>query len=290
MRRSPSPSPTYLQFQTPHYKFQMKITQRDHPYRSFHFLVGDPIKPCLQGFVDLENRSKNDKYNAKQYTAKLSELNALEECSVDDITSEYTEKHSFGKEMLDAVVFFINSQFPQITTISLNDASYIPCNRKEEDTLDLLSYSIALYKKTWYEDRLNAYTLPKENYEAYRKQVEDYASKESKQSMTFDIFYNTVLYNSHLPRQIVGDNFETYRELFDSSDTIPDFFQKLSRTIPRKERCKFFKGWLMNYIYSKITVDRTWYFDLYPKIEVIHPTNVKPVAHKTRRNKNRMSK
>jgi hypothetical protein len=288
--RLPSPPPTYLQFQTPHYKFQMKITHGNHPYRTFHFLVGDSLKPCLEGFINLDNQSKNDRYNSQQYTAKLIEINALEECSVEDITSEYTEIHSFGKEMLDAVVFFVNSQFPQVKTMSLNDASFIPCNRKEEDTLDLLSYSIALYKKTWYEERLDAYILPKERHEEYRKQVEAYASKETKQTLTFDIFY-TAVFNRHHIRQIVDNNYEIYRQMFDSSETIPEFFQKLSRTIPRKERCKFFKGWLMDYIFSKITVDRTWYFDLYPKIEVIQPSNMKPVVHhKTRRNKNRVPK
>jgi hypothetical protein len=285
-----SSSPTFLQFQTPHYKFQMQVVQKFKPYRTFHFLVGDKIKPCLEGFINLENVSMNKRYDVQQYTAILSEINALDECSVNDITSEYNEKYSFGKEMLDSVVFFINSQFPQVKTMSLNDASFIPCNRKEEDTLDLLSYSIALYKKTWYEERLDAYILPKERHEAYRKQVESYASKETKQNISFEIFYEDVLYKRYLPRKIIGDNFEVYKKMFDSSDTIPDFFQKLSRSIPREERCKFFKGWLMDYIFSKITVDRTWYFDLYPKIEVIQPQNVKSVIHKTRRNKNRTQK
>ena len=134
-----------LHFTTPHYKFELRLKEHVSNYHSFYFIVGDRAKPCLEGNITLENLSKNERYSSFEYTAKLIKIDALQECSLQDITEDYMEKHSFGKEMIDAILFFINSQFPLIKTISLDDASYIPCIRESSDTLDLLVYYIALY-------------------------------------------------------------------------------------------------------------------------------------------------
>ena len=286
----PRPPPTYLQFQTPHYNFQMVVNRSLDPFHQFHFLVGDTLKPCLEGFIQLETNINNDRYKAHEYTGKLLKIDALEECSVEDITSEYTTNYSFGKEMLDAVIFFINSQFIEINTMSLNDTSYIPCNRDSEDTLDLLTYSIALYKKTWYEERLNAYLLPKEKHDTYRAQVEVYASKDTKQTISFDEFFHIILSNKPYPTNIISSNLEKYKEMYESSETLPDFFIQLSKTLKREQKCKFFKDWLFNFISSRIQIERMWYFDLYPKIKSIQQTNLKPIKNRTRRNKNTMNK
>lgn len=272
-----SPRHIYLQFQTPHYKFEMKVTEEKEPMQRFIFIVGNKNKPCLEGIITLENTSKNNRLNLYENTAALHKLDALEECSLEDITNEYMTKHSFGKEMLDSVVFFINHQFESIQSVSLTDTSFIPCNRSEEDTLDLLSYSIALYKKTWYEERLDAYTLPKENFEAYRKQVDIYGSKETKQQMPFEEMY--LLIKSEFARSIIDTNIEFYRNLFNASETLPDFFKGVNKSLKREDKCRFFKQWLLGFISSRIQFDRTWYFDLYPKIKVI-----KSLTNKTRRN------
>jgi hypothetical protein len=280
------PPPTYLEFQTPHYKFQMVVNRTLEPFHQFHFLVGDSLKPCLEGVIQLETSINNDRYKQHEYTGKLLKIDALEECSVEDITSDYTTKYSFGKEMLDAILFFINSQFIEIKTMSLNDTSYIPCNRDSEDTLDLLSYSIALYKKSWYEEKLNAYLLPKEKHDNYRTQVEIYASKDTKQNISFNEFYHIILSNKPYPTNIISDNLEKYKEMYESSETLPEFFIELSKSLRREQKCKFFKDWLFNFISSKIQIERMWYFDLFPKIKLINQTNMKPIKHRTRRNKN----
>ena len=103
--------PIYLEFQTPHYTFQMKITKKEDNNVRYNFMVGDKEHPCLEGIITLENKSLNSRYNIFNNTAKLIKLDALEECSVEDINQEYLNTHSFGKEMLDALIFFINSQF-----------------------------------------------------------------------------------------------------------------------------------------------------------------------------------
>jgi hypothetical protein len=280
-----TPIKTYLQFQTPHYSFQMTITQTNNMFRTFNFIVGNPLKPCLEGIINLECNIKNNRFKSYENTVNLIKLDALEECSLEDITNEYMDKYSFGKEMLDSIVFFINQQFQSIKTIKLNDMSYIPCNRESGDTLDLLTYSIALYKKTWYEERLDAYTLPKENYELYRKQVENYSSKEFKESYSFDEFVHIVRTNNSFALETIENNFDPYKEIYEKASTFPDFFREISKTIPKKNKCRFFKDWLYSFISSNITIDRTWYFDLFPKISVIQQTNMKPVRNKTRRNK-----
>ena len=150
----------YLQLQTPHYSFQMALTEIMDKYHKFHFIVGNTKKPCLEGSIKLKSTIQNDRYKQYENIATLIKLDALEECALEDIHTEYLQKYSFGKEMLDAIVFFINSNFPQIQRVGLHDSSYIPCDRTIGDILDLLTYSIALYKKTWYEERLDAYILP----------------------------------------------------------------------------------------------------------------------------------
>lgn len=284
MTRVPTKEHTsYLQFQTSHYSFQMNITKKEDTNTRYHFIVGNPTTPCLEGLITLESKQQNNRYKQFENKAKLIKIDALEECAVEDISTEYLSKYSFGQEMLDAIVFFINSQFPQIKTVSLDDTSYIPCNRATEDTLDLLTYSIALYKKTWYEERLNAYLEPKETYINYRNQVEAYASKETKSQMSFEDFQYMIQMNSNFAYTIFYSNLEKYSEMYRQSETFPEFFQKLSRTISRNEKCRFFKDWLFSFIKSKVTLERTWYFDLYPKITVIQQTNMKPIRNTTRK-------
>jgi hypothetical protein len=261
--------PIYLEFQTPHYTFQMKITKKEDMF--YYFSVGDDIIPCLEGIIILENQS-----------ATLIKLDALEECSVEDINQEYLNTYSFGKEMLDAVIFFINSQFPSIKTITLDDTSYIPCKKDVGDTLDLLTYSIALYKKTWYEERTNAYILPKEKHDNYRRQVEEYASKDTKNKITFHDIHDIIRMKNVFAVNIINTNIQMYTEMYEESSTLPEFFQRLSKTIKREEKCRFFKGWLDSFIKSKVTIIREWNFDIYPKITILKHTNIKP-NHKTRK-------
>jgi len=276
---------TYLEFQTPHYTFQMKITGTNNTYLEYHFIVGDEKSPCLEGQITLDYNKNNDRYRQYENVAYLHKIEALEECALEDITEEYALKHSFGKELLDAIVFFINSQFQKVKTVKLTDKSYIPCDRANGDTLDLLTYSIALYKKTWYEERLNAYMMPLETYSNYRKEVERYASKEVKEAVPFELFLDIHVYKQY-PKDILMSQYEYYKSMYETSETFPQFFQNLTKTIKREEKCKFFKDWLEKFIYSYVKLgDRTWYFDLYPKITLIEQVNMKTIP--SQRNKTR---
>lgn len=258
-----------LKFTTPHYRFKLGITRTFQPLHKITFLTGSREHPCLEGNIILENNSKNSRFDSMVNTAKLIKIDALLECSLEDITDEYMIKHSFGTELMEAILFFINHQFPQIKTISLNDASYIPCIRESKDTLDLLIYSIALYKNTWYEKKMGAYIKPKERYETYRQQVEFYGSKKRKDILEFIDIYKLILHGSEFTRDIFEKNYSEFEQIYLTSETLPDFFKVLSRKIKRTDRCRFFKDWLESFISSQIHIERTWYIDLYPKIEVI---------------------
>lgn len=251
--------PLYLHFTTPHYQFEMSLTERKGILHTYHFLVGDVAKPCLEGFVNLESTNNRLRHSAN--TAHLTKIDALQECSLNDISDEYMATNSFGSELLDTVLFFINSQFPSVETVSFTDTSYIPCIRESNETVDLLTYSVALYKKTWYEEKINAYIKPKEKYDAYRQQVERYASKERKSGMHYEDILQLVRKGSAFSRDYFEKNHEALELCFAKSDTLPDFFKEISRLVPRKDKCAFFKEWLQSFIYSEIMIDRTWYVD-----------------------------
>jgi len=259
----------FFKITTPHYEFELQLKERMSHYHTFYFLVGNKAKPCLEGHITLENLSKNDRFSSFEYTANLIKIDALQECSLQDITEEYTEKHSFGKEMIDAILYFINCQFPLIKTISLDDASYIPCIRESSDTLDLLVYYIALHKKTWYEDKMNAYMKPKEKYDAYRAQVDNYGTKETKAQKSWEDIYIRMMRGNNYTIEMLDTHKDKYKDIYEKSETLPEFFVSLNKSIPRKYKCRFFKDWLESFIKEYITIERTWYIDLFPKIEPI---------------------
>jgi hypothetical protein len=278
---------TFLKFKTPHYSFQMEIIKNNNSvYNSYYFIVGDKQSPCLEGSIILENTTNNERFKKQENTASLYKIDALIECSLEDTSTEYQNKYSFGRELLDTIIFFINSQFPQIKTIKLTDMSFIPCNRKQNDILDLLTYSIALYGQTWYEKNANAYMLSNEKYEKYRNEVEIYMDIKTKTDMTFEYLYNTVLYKNHYTKEIITKKYDQYKSLFEESNTFPEFFSKINKTIKYENKCRFFKSWLYDFIASQITIDREWYIDLFPKVELINKVNYNKPKNRTRKNNN----
>lgn len=76
---------------------------------------------------------------------------------------------------------------------------------------------------------------------------------------------------SYIPcnRETKDTNIDSYRKLYNSSDTFPEFFVKLNRNIDKQNRCRFFKTWLYYFISSQILIEHTWYIDLFPKIEIV---------------------
>ena len=71
--------------------------------------------------------------------------------------------------------------------------------------------------------------------------------------------------------------------MYQESETLPEFFQSLSKTIKREEKCRFFKEWLEEFIKKRINIIRVWYFDIYPKITVIKEIKIKNKTRKQRK-------
>lgn len=130
--------------------------------------------------------------------ASLEKINSLEECSYYELTDDYLEKYSFGKEILFAIVSIIASNLPHIKTFNLNDKSIIRCNRANGDTLDLLTYSIAIHGKTWYEKTFNAYIYNTSKYNDYKNKINTFISEKFKETISFDdIQLLLTIHNNH---------------------------------------------------------------------------------------------
>ena len=104
-------TPIILHFTTRHYKFKLTLTESIRPLHTFTFLVGDKDKPCLEGNINLENRTQNSRFDYITNTAKLIKIDALQECSLDDITDEYMATYSFGTELLESIIFLLILNF-----------------------------------------------------------------------------------------------------------------------------------------------------------------------------------
>jgi hypothetical protein len=51
--------PITLRFTTPHYQFDMDITENRTSHRIIHFITGNESTPCLEGVITLENLTGN---------------------------------------------------------------------------------------------------------------------------------------------------------------------------------------------------------------------------------------
>lgn len=271
---------------TPHYTFELEYKGRIHPkqvYTHGHLFVGDENNPCLSiSFYLPDILQIDDRYDIDTIRiAKLNKLKNIRECIIDQENTP--NKESFSVEMLDAVIKEIKRSFPYIYHLRLMDKSEIPCDFN--DTLDLMIYNIALYKKTWYEENFNAYIADRDEYNRYRYSLEKYASKETKDSIDWSSFYvkHMGLMNPYAYR-VVSSNAESYKSMYTSSKTFPEFFIKMSNSVPAKDKCKLFKDWLSEFINGTMNImpTREWYIDLY--------TVKKTVSRRSKTRKQRKSR
>jgi hypothetical protein len=245
---------------TEHYKFVLQRVEQFKPLHQIQYIVGDEKKPCLEAYVLLPDNGRLHDLGVTS-TANLSKIEALMECSRNDITNNYMEKYSFGTELLEFIINLISKTYKHVKHISLYDNSHIPCNRKKQDELDLLTYSIAKYGKTWYETKLNVRLESKVKQDKYDKQIKYYISKELKSLITFDNLVKKI-YNNNFAINYISTNLDYYKIVYEESVTLPDFFKKLSELVPRSDVCKFFKDWLEWFIKDYISVESHWIYDI----------------------------
>ena len=250
---------------TSHYIFDLKYVFRGlvgKPYTSVHISVGEAHNPCLSISLPF---TKNDSIVPEKRTGTINHIKKIRTCLGEDVPDEVWEKHSLSKEILDKAIYCIQQDFPYIKHLTLTDDSQMMCHIYPPDAFDLLYYYVALYKNTWYEQSWNAYFLPKESFIQYKCAVEHYASKETKNTYTWQFFENLILENG-TPKayDFLKLNHQQYKTFFETTKTLPDFFYKLARTIPREDKCAMFRGWLP-LILEKFTgkIPRDWIIDIY---------------------------
>lgn len=244
---------------TPHYTFDLKIIEKKTPIHKCILLVGNSRYPCLEANILMPHLNERFRAFGLTDTVRINQIDALIECSREEITEDYMELYSFGKELLDFLIEYIQSSYPHVKHLSLNDMSYIPCNRLSGDTLDLLTYSIAKYGKTWYEMKFNAY---QKNPTRYSDDIIRYKKSETKSKISFENILEYIISRNNFAESIIFKDIDKYTNMYNSSPTLPQFFQILSKHIPRNDRCRFFKGWLEDFIKDRIHVNREWFIDL----------------------------
>jgi hypothetical protein len=263
-------NPFTVTVQRDHFRFDMKITESsDSAFKSYTFEVesGDETKPCLKLYVRVP-ATNDERIRNVSTIASLLNVEALLECSLDDINENYMRRYHFGDELLATVNYILKRFFPHVKSVELYDASYLPCNRAFNDVLDLLTYSIAIYGKTWYETKLGAYPKTPRIRESYKQHIAKYVSERFKSSIHVDDFLFRITVSSNTFARAKLNAYRSQIEsMYTNAPTFPSFFQSLrdSDIVPRAEKCKFFKGWLETFIGECVpNIDRNWQYDLYP--------------------------
>ena len=254
---------------TDHFSFKLKRKINSTPNGTEYsttFLIGNKNKPCLSLFLYSEikkNQEDTVNYRIDYTTANLMNIDGLYDCIEDDISEEDFNKFSFSKELLTSIIDFIKINYPHIKKINLDDASYMPCNRKAKDTVDLLTYSVAHHSKTWYELFYKAYMRPLPKYKRYRSEVDKYSSEEFKALVSWTNFTHHIFIKSTpFAQEKLANNYELYKSLYENSRTFPIFFREMTKTLNKLDKCKFYKFWLEHFINSNISFTRTWTIDV----------------------------
>ncbi len=239
---------------TPHFSYVLHTEPIKSVLNGILLYVGNKENPCLEATVYFPGG--DDRLNYLTDEALLSKIDAIEQCALD-----YDNDESFGSELLFSFINMVKANYKHIKRIRLHDASYIPCNRATGDTLDLLTYSIALYGKTWYESKTGAYPVGNEKVrKLYEESINHFISPELKQITPFAKIYHDV--GAHYARKIIDGSLSTYENMYNSSKTFPEFFKALSKTIPKHDKCKFFKGWLELFVGNYVSFPRDWIIDI----------------------------
>jgi len=238
---------------TEHFTFDLLV--KDNYVRGTHFSqyleLGKKERPCLSLTIPTAESIEIRRYE-NYNIAGLSNIESLYECVIGMSYNNF-KKHSFGKELLNWSIGYIKTKFPHIQFIELTDESAIPCNRETNDNLDLLSYSIALYGKTWYELKFNAIITNKEKYDIYKGEVDSYISSKM---VDWDTFSLNKMNNQYI-REALTENEDIYKRMYETSKSYPDFFKKVSAHLGNN-KCKFFKGWLQDFIDSYVNISKRW--------------------------------
>ena len=216
----------------------MEIKTKDNYYKDIH----------ISQYVEIYGKDNHLSLDiptrgSENITACLIDHEILYNCVID------YSLNTKAKDLLESTIQYLK-KFPHIKSLKLHDSSYHDYKGAINNQLDLLSYSIAIYGRTWYEIHANAFS---DNYERYRNEVEVYMS--AKMSEWFVFFTTNIIGYSF---DIVLKDEAIYEAMYNSSNTYPEFFQKLTNY----RDPIFFRWWVNNFISSFINIPRYWYIPL----------------------------
>ena len=219
----------------------MELRIKDNYYKDIH----------ISQYVEIGEKDNHLALNIPMHTfedanANLSDYDVFYNCVIDD------SQTARAKGLLELAIQYVK-KFPHIQSLKLHDSSYHDYKGAINHQLDLLSYSVALYGKTWYEIHLNAFS---EDYVIYRKEVDAYMSAKMTDWLIF--FYSNIITGYSF--DIVMKDEEIYEAMYNSSNTYPEFFQKVNNHLGRDPI--FFRWWLNNFICSFVNIPRYWYIPL----------------------------
>jgi hypothetical protein len=247
-----------------HFKTKIKKTIRFYYGTNIelthYYEIGSSSDPCLSLSIYTQQTEIPIPDKMKKI-ASLSKIKKIEGCII-DFNEEIYNKYSFTKELLYFIKKYIKINYPYIEEISLTDESIIPCSIDEE--LDLMSYSIAFYGKTWYEINFNAKIENSSKKEAYEKAIQKYKSKELKKEFTWEHFYNIIILKHSAPyvSNMMENIYSEIENRFKNSETFPEFFGKIKPLYPENKKCIFYKTWLKRFIFTYVPEERNWLISL----------------------------
>jgi hypothetical protein len=228
----------------------LNIRETKEPYHTLTFSVGSKENPCLDASIFMPGI--DDRLAHLVEIATIHKIKALEECTI-----HYDSEKSFGTELLYSFINVLKANYPHVKKINLFDASEIICGHK--DTLDLISYSIAKHGKTWYELKVGAY--PRDDVEKYKVSVAKFVSPEFKKTVPYEDLFISLLGNKYA-EDIMKRSITTYKIMYENANTFPEFFKALNKTVPKEDKCKFFKDWLNEFVGKHVSFMRDWIIDI----------------------------
>ena len=239
----------YYNVKTQNFTFVLKVQDFPTPVPKRMFFVGDSKGPCLEASVFMPNANPV----FKPHECILHQIDVLKEC----VLQGDVEKASFGTELLYAFINILKSNCPHITQIALTDSSNIPCIR-HKDMLDLLSYNIALYGKSWYEMKAGALLSSPAKQSIYETEILNYINPNTKNKFAFDDLFRVVIQHNRFATAHIENNKPHYMKMYESTNTFPEFFKTLKSEIDKQDICKFFKEWMFVWVKQFVHIERDW--------------------------------
>lgn len=241
---------------TPHYKFRLKVSDIDDPVHIRRFDIGDAKGICLEASLIMPDA--DERFAIDAHICTVSKLDTLDSCLLEPSDSET----SLGTELILGFISILKANYPHITQLSLRDSSFIPCDRSLGETLDLLTYSIALYGKTWYEQVLGAHVQNAAEFRRYRDAIAVYMSPAAKRDWVWEQFWAMIAGKNRFANEKIRENVDGFKRIFDEATTWPECIKRMKNAVEKSDKCKFFKTWLEQFIYSHVPEKRDWVVDI----------------------------